>query len=121
MKSKTAGHSISRRLLINRVLGGSLFALFSATASNAQSSGVLTISIDENLGSTYGLAEIYIHPEPQGVLSAGCCMYLQVGKGTHDLLLRWPDHEVSTVFETDGTDTIAYHLTAERSLTRIRE
>jgi hypothetical protein len=89
--------------------------------ARAQSAGALTITIDENLGSVYGLAEVLIDGETQGVLSAGCCMYLKVSAGTHDMTLRWPDYEVTAVFESDGQETIAFHLTAERALIRLEE
>jgi len=103
---------------------GALTALVIIAGSRAvpaQSAGAVTITVDENLGSVYGLAEILINGEPQGVLSAGCCMYLQVSAGTHDLTLRWPDREVTTTFESDGTETIAFHLTAERALVLLEE
>ncbi|MEM7545395.1 MAG: hypothetical protein AAF367_07665 [Pseudomonadota bacterium] len=100
---------------------GILTALALPKAPSAQSHGAVTISIDESLGSVFGLARIFINDEPQGVLSAGCCMYLQVAAGTHDLTLRWSDHEVTAEFTSNGIDTIAFHLTAERALILLEE
>ena len=111
----------SRREVLRVGALGALAACFAAPKAAAQSAGSLTITIDESLGSVYGLAEVLIDGEPQGVLDAGCCMFLQVGAGDHELTLRWPDREVTATFETDGTDTIAFHLTSERTLHRLEE
>lgn len=105
-----------RRTLLTAGPLAAVLAILGATDARAQSAGAVTITIDDSLGSVYGLAEILIDGEPQGVLSAGCCMYLQVGAGDHELMLRWPDRDVVATFETNGDDTVAFHVTAERTL-----
>ncbi len=82
----------------------------------AQSAGAVTITFDKDLAPDYGMAELLIDQEPQGVLSAGCCMFLQLEAGTYDLTLRWPDYEVSTTFDFNGADPVAFLLTADRDL-----
>lgn len=95
-------------------------ALWSHDAQS-QSAGVVTITVNENIGSVFGAAEVFIDGEQQGVLGAGCCMYVPVEAGAHELTLRWPDHTVSATFETDGEEPVAFHLSAQRALRRIEE
>ncbi len=87
----------------------------------AQSAGAVTITFDKDLPSDHGMAELLINQEPQGVLSAGCCMFLQLEEGTYDLTLRWSDYEVSTTFDFDGAEPVAFLLTADRSLVLLED
>lgn len=82
----------------------------------AQGAGVVSITIDEALSSVFGPADILIDGEKQGVLTSGCCMFMRVGPGSHELTLRWPDKEITATF--DGEEAAAFHVSAERVLSR---
>ncbi|MEM8751506.1 MAG: hypothetical protein AAGF90_00880 [Pseudomonadota bacterium] len=119
--SKTPNRSTTRRRAMALAGVAAFFALAVAKPAAPQSAGAVTITIDDSLGATYGVATILIDDEPQGVLSAGCCMYLQIPAGDHVLTLAWPDHEASVAFETTGDEPVAFHVTSERALIRLED
>lgn len=90
-----------------------------AGGAAAQGAGVVSITVDESMSAIFGTAEIIIDGKTQGYLAAGCCMFSRVGPGPHQLTLRWADREVTATF--DGGEAAAFHLTAERVLTRLDE
>lgn len=88
-------------------------------ASAADENVRLTVTVDESIDSVFGAAELIVDGERQGLLSAGCCMFIAVAPGQHELILRWPDTSVSRVFEAEADKEVSFFLSAERQLTLI--
>lgn len=107
----------TRRAILAATAGLLVFALAAPEARAQVAPGVVTVTIDEALNSVYGAADILIDGEKQGVLEAGCCMFMRVGEGTHTLTLRWTDMEISAEFE--GDKGAAFHVSAERTLSLV--
>ncbi len=86
----------------------------------ADESARLTVTIDENAETAFGAAELILDGEKQGLLSAGCCMFITVTPGSHVLTLRWADTAVSKEFEAEAGGEVAFLVSAERQVTLVQ-
>ncbi len=112
--------TISRRNLLFLGALSPFLVLQSANGASAAEENVrLSITVDENIDSVFGAAELIVDGEKQGVLSAGCCMFISVAPGKHELILRWPDTEVSKTFTAEAGKEVSFFLSAERQLNLI--
>lgn len=107
-----------RKLLLLGALTPGL-ALQSALHATAADDAVrLSITLDENIDAAHGAAELIVDGDKQGILSAGCCMFVNVTPGQHELVLKWDDTTVTKVFEAKAGQEVLFHLSADRELTQ---
>lgn len=112
--------TINRRALLFLAAFAPCLALHPAPRASAADEPVrLTVTVDENIESVFGAAELFVDGEKQGLLSAGCCMFITVAPGQHELILRWPDTDVSRVFVAKAGKEVSFFLSAELQLTLV--
>ncbi len=113
--------AISRRnLLFLGALAPFLVSQSANEATAAEEDARLTVTVDENIGSVFGAAELIVDGEKQGILSAGCCMFISVAPGAHELTLRWPDADISKTFTAEAGQEVSFFLSAERQLMLVK-
>ena len=112
--------TISRRnLLFLTAITPFLIVHPAKNALAAEDNVRLTVTVDENIESVFGAAELIVDGEKQGLLSAGCCMFISIAPGEHELELRWPDTVVRKLFTAVIGKEVSFFSSAERQLTLI--
>lgn len=107
-----------RTLLLLGVVAPGLALRSAQNAAAADDPVRLSITLDENIDADHGAAELIVDGEKQGILSAGCCMFVSVTPGRHELTLQWRDATVTKVFEAKAGRDVSFHLSADRKLTQ---